>query len=108
MKKRLISSVVAAALIIGSSVGTGIGKVDNLLNVNDTTLSASAICDYPNGLYYVKKTFSVKVSQNRFNTRWKTYTYNKGTYVSVSNCRINGSVDVYTQLDNGTLQFVRG
>ena len=103
MKKRLISSVVAAALIIGSSVGTGIGKVDNLLNVNDTTLSASAVSEiYPSGLYYVNKTFTMKASL------FKKVTYNKGTYVSVSNFRINGSVDVYTQLDNGTLQFVRG
>ena len=100
MKKRLISSVVAAALIIGSSVGTGIGKVDNLLNVNDTTLSASAVGVYPNGLYYVKETFSVKQSN-------KTYTYKKGTYVSVSNFRINGVIKVVRQLVNGTLQFVR-
>ena len=104
MKKRLTSSIVAAALIIGSSVGTGIGKVDNILNVNDTTLSASAIRPYPNGLYYVSKTFSVKVSKN------KTYTYNKGTYVSVYYLRIGGTTgpNVVVQLENGTLQFIRG
>ncbi len=102
MKKCLIGCVIAAALTIGSSAGTGIGKVDNVLNVKDTMISASALGNHPNGLYYVRETFSVKQSN-------KTYTYKKGTYVSVYNLRIGGStgVKVTTQLENGTLQFVR-